>query len=169
MLGNTGRSQGEARTGARPYQLQYPGIPVEIQPMHYAEFLMHDESPHTLRFDDFLKSGGRHRLLEAVALAHPGAVVGDAIAAWLPMKLAALGAAEAGPMKLLQIRTEYAMLLRIKDNRRHGAISYCMVSGEQPNHLQLIDRCTGENCRQCVNNVSGASLRRKAFEQCFRG
>eukprot|EP00959_Pyramimonas_sp_CCMP1952_P261458 5466588-Pyramimonas_sp.AAC.1 len=85
------------------------------------------------------------------------------------MKLAALASSEVGPMKLLQIRTEYAMLLRIKDNRRHGAISYCMVSGEQPNPLQLIDRCTGENCRQCLNNVSGASLRTKAFEQRFRG
>eukprot|EP00959_Pyramimonas_sp_CCMP1952_P469574 9495168-Pyramimonas_sp.AAC.1 len=114
-------------------------------------------------------SGGRRRLLEAFALAHPGAVVGDAIAAGLPMKLAALGAAEAGPMQLLPIGTEYAVFMRIKDNRRQGVISFCMASGEQPNHLQLMDRCAGENCRQCMNNASGASLRRGAFEQWFRG
>eukprot|EP00959_Pyramimonas_sp_CCMP1952_P023649 497000-Pyramimonas_sp.AAC.1 len=69
-------------------------------------------------------------------------------------------------MKLLQARSEYSLLLRIKDTVR--GTSWCMVSGEPPNHSQLIGRCTGENCRQCLHNVHGASLRTAAFEQRCR-
>ncbi|CAK0800461.1 unnamed protein product, partial [Prorocentrum cordatum] len=130
-----------------------PGDPVQIQPMHYAEFLMYDESPHTLKFVDFIRGGGRHRMLESIALPLPDAVQGDALVGQLPSQLAAMSASEVGPMKLLQIRTEFSMLLRVIDHRRGGAVSWCMLSGEQPNHLQAIDRCTAENCRRMFKTV----------------
>ena len=108
-------------------------------------------------------------MIEAIALALPDNVQGDAIVGQLTSHLAAMCASEVGPMKLLQIKTEFSMLLRVIDNRRGGAVSWCMLSGEQPNPLQAIDRCTAENCRQCLHNVFGGSLRSKGFEQRFRG
>ena len=116
-----------------------PGGLVSVEPMHYGEFEMYDESPHRMKYDDFSRSGGLYRLSDAMQLCQ--LAPDDQALATIENLMSSLSAAETGPLKLLQIRTELAVRLRIKRQQPDGNHLYTVALG--PNNLNCDSRLIG--------------------------
>ena len=156
----------EAEFGATTLPNVHDSVRVEC--LHYGVFEMFDESPHTMSFDDFLKSGGHYRMFEALGTAPAqlaiagGEAPSDIMPYALELQLACSSARETGPLKFLQFFTEWAMLLRVVTKHEdRESTKYVIVGQEQLNWLQTVDSATGDNCRQCQRNLDGATFRKK--------
>ena len=143
-----------------------------VQPMHYGEFEMMDESPHTLKLKDRHLGPSCQRLCDSVQHCISDASSGGELALDnLQRRVHDLTPADSSLLKLMQVQTDWAMLGRLtrKTEGSPDAVSYAIVGGDQLNWLQAVDSCSAANTRRCQRNLRGGTLRYKACEQHYRG